>query len=206
MSMRARLPHPVTYRFLAVTLREVSLAATAFSGVSFAAVSAEANAEAEAAPPKRPAVSAQATEAGAELAARLGYAYFRHSRSIALEHTIKPALAIAAFWPLLPRLDWGASAHAVLASANYGVWAGYAIGRYRLLDADFRLAVTLGLGLGHDAPILHQSLKADGTLLPYAMLGAEALFTLNDQWRLGATLNQEQLSVFHLGAAANYRY
>lgn len=141
-----------------------------------------------------------------ELAGRLGYAYFMHGRSIALPHTVKPALALAAFWPLSQRFDLGASANAVLANPNYGVWAGYAAARFRVLDGDFRLAATLGLGLGHDAPILHPSLKAQGSLLPYATLGVQALFTLDDNWKLGVELSDEQLSVLHLGAALSTRY
>lgn len=145
-------------------------------------------------------------ESSALVSARAGYALFFNARSLALKHNIKPALRLGALWPVWSRIDLGAQLSAVTANSNYGVWGAYGVGRYRLIDAGFQLNASLGLGVGHDAPILHDSLTTDGTVLPYAYLGLEALFSLGDGWRLGVELADEQLSVLHLGAAVTYSY
>ncbi len=150
---------------------------------------------------------AEGNRAAPELSARLGYAFFMHARSIALEHKIKPALRLTATWPAFERIDIGAAAHGVLdSSPNYGVWAAYGVGRYRILDGSFALNASLGVGVGHDAAILHPSLQTTGSILPYAYLGIEALFSLSDDWKLGIELADEQLSVLHFGAAVCWNY
>ena len=144
--------------------------------------------------------------AGRFLRVRAGGAYFLHARSSALPHRVKPAVHVAALWPLLPRLDVGAAASGVVGSSNYGVWAAYCQGRYRLVDSSWQLGASLGLGVGHDAPILHSSLETDGSVLPYALLGVDVVFSLSDHWRLGFEIADEQLSVLHFGTAMSYEY
>lgn len=138
--------------------------------------------------------------------ARVGYALFWHARSLALEHNIKPSARVNAWWPLWQRIGLGAGATAVLdPSPNYWVWGAYASGRLAVVRQPFDLNALVGLGLGHDADILHPSLDASGRVLPYGYVGIEALFDLTDQWQLGLEIANEQLSVVHLGVAATYR-
>lgn len=139
------------------------------------------------------------------LAGRLGYAFLVHARSLALEHNLKPALRLALTVPvgdLGPgRLELGGGASALLSpDASYGVWSLVAVARHALVWPGFALGVTLGLGAGHNPPILHRDLRASLPIVPYAALALDALWPIGEGTWLGVELGVEQLSVLHLGA------
>ncbi len=144
---------------------------------------------------------------GWELSGRAGAAALLQSRSIALEHVVKPSVALRLGTEIVPRLEVGGALSAVVTTDdNYGVWAGYAHGRYRLLGSEaWQWGLSLGVGLGHNAPILHDDLRADLPVLPYAMLSTDVLWSLGSNTWLGVELANEQLSVLHLGAALRWR-
>ncbi len=107
---------------------------------------------------------------------------------------------------VVPQLEVGGALSAVVTTDdNYGVWAGYAHGRYRLLGgSSFQWGLSLGVGLGHNAPILHDDLQADLPVLPYATLATDAVWKVSSKLWLGVELANEQLSVVHLGAALRW--
>jgi hypothetical protein len=160
-----------------------------------------------------PAVAAAAAEPVPEaeprpwvLGARLGYAGFIRSRSLALQHLFKPSVQLSAARRVLPRLDVGMALGAVLdTDDNYGVWGAYALGRYTFVRASsLQLAAHLALGVGHDAPILHDDLRASALLLPYASLGIDVSWRLTDDVSLGLELANETLGVMHLGVVTRW--
>jgi hypothetical protein len=140
------------------------------------------------------------------LGARLGYAWFIRSRSLSLQHLFKPSIQLSAAQRVLPRLDVGVALGAVLESDdNYGVWGAYALGRYTLVrGSSLQLGAHLALGVGHNAPILHDDLRASALLLPYASLGVDVSWRLTDDVRLGLELANETLSVLHLGVVTRW--
>jgi hypothetical protein len=141
------------------------------------------------------------------LGARFGSAWFLFSRSLVLPHLLKPSTQLSAAYRVTPRLDAGMALGAVLESNdNYGVWGAYLHGRYLLVDATrFQLGAQLAVGVGHDAPILHQDLRASAGVLPYGSLAFDASWRLTEDTWLGVELANEVFSVVHLGAVARWR-
>jgi hypothetical protein len=139
------------------------------------------------------------------VAGRLGYALLLHARSLALEHNLQPALRLALTVPvgdLGPgQLELGGGASALLSlDASYGVWSMVGVARHALVWPGLSLGLTLALGAGHNAPILHQDLRAELPIVPYAAIALDALWPLGDGTWLGVELGGAQLSVLHLGA------
>lgn len=156
--------------------------------------------------PEPQSITEQAPRApAAELDARAGVAFFAHARSLALEHKLKPSLRASAWFPVAKAIDVGGGLTAVAASSNYGVWAAYGLGRVRLLDGAFRLNAALGLGVGHNAPIIHADLKSGGPVVPSLYVGLQASVPITREFDLGVELVNEQISVSHLGATFSVR-
>lgn len=138
------------------------------------------------------------------MGARLGYAFLPHARSLALEHNLRPALRLEALAPLQVgpgRLELGGGVFALLSGEQeYGVWSAQALLRNSWAFGGFELAAALGLGLGHNAPILYDDLSAGPPVVPYASLALQGLWALGERSWLGVELGGEQLGVLHLGA------
>lgn len=138
---------------------------------------------------------------------QLGAAAFTNARSLALAHMAKPAASLRAGIELMPRVEIGGGISAVLtADDNYGVWAGHSHGRYRIVSGrGFEWGVLAGVGVAHNAPIVHADLRSELPVVPYALLASDALWSLSRSTWLGVELGYAQLSVVYLGAAVRFR-
>jgi hypothetical protein len=143
---------------------------------------------------------------GYNVGTRLGIAAFLNSRSLALEHTVKQSAALSISRTVIPDLELGgALAGVATTDSNYGVWSVGALGRYQVYrNPALQLALGLYLGVGHNAPILHDDLKADLSVVPYAALQFDSLWKIGNDWWLGPALSFEQLSVLHLAAQLRF--
>ncbi len=139
--------------------------------------------------------------------ARVGAAAFIHARSLALPHNVQPSLHVAADHEIVHRLQVGVGGSAVVTNdSNYGVWAGYLRGRSVLYRSPaLQWGVTVGVGAGHNPPIIHGDLEADLPVVPYAMLATDLDWRLGRSAWLGLELAGEQLSVVHLGALLRWQ-
>jgi hypothetical protein len=143
---------------------------------------------------------------GWALSGRLGAALFLNSRSLAFEHNVKSSLALRATHPVLRYLELGVGAVGVLTvDPNYGVWALTGQGRVPLLQRTaFQWGIGVGIGAGHNAPILYRDLRAELPIVPYASLSTDLAWRLSSSWWLGVEVASEQLSVVHAGAVIRW--
>lgn len=138
---------------------------------------------------------------------QLGAAGFMNARSLAIEHMVKPAASLHVGIELMPRVEIGGGVSGVLTTDdNYGVWAGYGHGRYRIVSwPGFEWGALAGIGLAHNAPIVHADLRSEVPVVPYGRLATDVLWPLSPSTWLGIELGFSQLSVVTLGAALRFR-
>jgi hypothetical protein len=137
----------------------------------------------------------------------LGPAYLAKSRSNTLSHLFKPLLRLDLRAELAPRLEAGAGVVAQLASSeHYRVLGGLGLARFAVVrSARFSLGGSAGLGLGHDADILHGDLSADGRIAPYWLVGIDGRWALGERWRVGVEVGWQNAALLHLGLVVGRR-
>ena len=141
------------------------------------------------------------------LTGELGASAFLNARSFALEQIVKPNLSFAATTPLTHHLSWGARVSGILSGTGGYQAAGLAgVIRWAPLghNSDWDPGVSLALGVGINADILHEDLDADGFIAPFGSLALSSYWSVIDQWRLGVVARYTQLSVAELSLGVSY--
>lgn len=140
--------------------------------------------------------------------ATLGPTLLLRSKSKAVGHLLKPHLVATVRRTVLPGLTLGGGVSAILdSSEHYRVLGALAVARYAVVDGPgFSFGPSLALGLGYDADILHDDLRASGKVAPYGFLAADARWNLGTRWQLGAELGWENLSMLRLGLLVGMRW
>lgn len=132
--------------------------------------------------------------------ARLGYLFFGHSRSLAFEHRFKPTLRLDVLLPMTAGFSWGGALSGVLTTdRNYGLWSAQLRGRYQTAWGGAHLAANLGLGVGHNAPILYSDLNASASVIPVLAFGLDSQWFVSERMSLGVELETEQFATVSLG-------
>jgi hypothetical protein len=152
-----------------------------------------------------PAVAAAEPAVVADLAT--GPAYVTTSRSHALEHVVRPAARLGLRVELTPAFELGVAVSGLLvADAHHRVTGTLVHARHALVRrARFSAGVALAIGLGPDADILHDDLRADAGIRPYGFLAIDARWHLGDRYRLGAEVAWEDLSLLRAGLVLGVR-
>lgn len=137
----------------------------------------------------------------------LGPAHLVQSRSHAPSHLFKPLLRVAVRTELIPRLEVGGAAIALLSpSAHYRILGGLGSARFAVIrGARFSLGPSAALGAGHDADILHADLSATARIAPYWLLAIDGRWQVGDRWLVGAEAGWHNAAVLYLGAVVGAR-
>ena len=152
-----------------------------------------------------PAVAAADPAVVADVAT--GPAYLATSRSHALAHLVRPAARLGLRVELTPAFELGVAVSGLLvADEHYRVAGTLVHARHAIVRRTrFSAGAALALGIGPDADILHDDLRADAGLRPYGFLAFDARWHLGDRYRIGAELAWEDLAIFRAGLVLGVR-
>lgn len=141
------------------------------------------------------------------LDAQVGPVFLMRSRSHAVGHAFKAGARVGLRRSLGPRLELGAAVSGLLDSNSHYRVAGVLMhGRLALWRRPvFSLGAGMGLGIGTNADILHDDLRAGASpVVPYGFLALDARWVIAGQWLIGAEAGWENLSIVRLGALVGF--
>src|SRR5204862_7112611 len=121
----------------------------------------------------------------------------------------KPVARVGLRCSLGARVELGAAVSGLLdGNAHYRVAGVLAHGRLALWRRPaFSLGAGVGLGVGTNADILHEDLRAGASpVVPYGFLALDARWTVAGPWLIGAEAGWENLSIVRLGALVGFAF
>lgn len=139
---------------------------------------------------------------------RAGPAYLAHRGSNALPHIVKPSLRLGVRGLWGARWELGAEVSGLLSgNEHYRAWAILGRARFALCQRPAgSVGVSLALGAGYDADILHADRRAGRTLTAYGAAALDARWAVGRGWHVGIEAAWERLAIAHIGLLVGRRF